>query len=74
MASARIEESKSLPASVDLIAPTANDQGTPIHESEKGINDNRKDSTGDALPEGVKQVEAITTLWTKEMLWTTFAL
>ncbi|KAI1842131.1 hypothetical protein JX265_005590 [Neoarthrinium moseri] len=27
-----------------------------------------------SIPEGVEQVEAITKLWTKQMLWTTFAL
>lgn len=36
--------------------------------------DTKTESDSDSMQEGVKRVEAITTVWSKKSLWSTFAL
>lgn len=52
------------------------DQEKHIHEGEKPLHDaaSDTDNSSEHKQEGVRGVEAVTRVWSKKLLWTTFVL
>lgn len=68
------------PTNVTQDAHVVNDNGSDrdpekmINEEEQKAADEGNESDGVTKQEGVRQVEAITSVWDKKMLWTVFGL
>lgn len=57
------------PTSFYDVEKTPKDNGVVMHES-----DNDSSSNDEPKQDGVKKVEAVTTVWSKQMLWVVFGL